>query len=90
MSHTKLCPNWFRRFGVYWLQTNKQTDKQSIYIYRLILHHIFMLITIILFYYLIKYNVIKTEINKNLLDNEKRKLLSDLWWIVLIFFGHMN
>ena len=32
MSHTKFWPDRFSRFYVYWIQTNKQTDKQSIYI----------------------------------------------------------
>jgi len=32
MSHTKFGPNRFSRFDIYWIQTDKQADKQSIYI----------------------------------------------------------
>ena len=31
-SHRKFGPDRFSRFDVYWLKTNKQIDKQSIYI----------------------------------------------------------
>ena len=29
MSHKKCGPDWFSRFDVYWIQTNKQTPKQT-------------------------------------------------------------
>jgi len=29
MSHKKFGPDRFSRFDVYWIQTNKQTDKQT-------------------------------------------------------------
>ena len=29
MSHTKLGPDRFSRFDVYWIQTNKQTNRQT-------------------------------------------------------------
>jgi len=32
MSHTKFGPDRFSRFDVYWIQTNKQTDKPNLYI----------------------------------------------------------
>ena len=32
MSHKKFGPDRFSRFDVYWIQTNKQTDKPNIYI----------------------------------------------------------
>ena len=31
-SHTKFGPDWFSGFDIYWIQTERQTDKQSIYI----------------------------------------------------------
>ena len=38
MSHKKFGPDRFSRFDVYWIQTNKQTNKQAdkpnLYIYR--------------------------------------------------------
>ena len=35
MSHKKIGPDRFSRFDVYWIQTNKQTNRQTsqIYIY---------------------------------------------------------
>ena len=30
--HTKFGPDLFSRFDVYWIQTDRQTDKQSIYL----------------------------------------------------------
>ena len=32
MSHKKFGPDRFRRFDVYWIQTNRQTDKPNLYI----------------------------------------------------------
>ena len=32
ISHTKFGPDRFCRFDVYWIQTNKQTDKQAKFI----------------------------------------------------------
>ena len=32
MSHKKFGPDRFSRFDVYWIQTNKQTDKSNLYI----------------------------------------------------------
>ena len=32
MSHKKFGPDRFSRFDVYWIQTNKQTDKTNLYI----------------------------------------------------------
>ena len=32
MSHKKFGPDWFSRFDIYWIQTNKQTDKPNLYI----------------------------------------------------------
>ena len=32
MSHTKFGPDRFSRFDVYWIQTNRQTDKPNLYI----------------------------------------------------------
>ena len=32
MSHKKFGPDRFSRFDVYWIQTNKQTDKPNLYI----------------------------------------------------------
>ena len=29
MSHKKFGPDRFRRFDVYWIQTNKQTNRQT-------------------------------------------------------------
>jgi len=29
-SYTKYGPDWFSRFDVYWIQTDRQADKQSI------------------------------------------------------------
>ena len=29
MSHKKFGPNRFSRFDVYWIQTNKQTDRKA-------------------------------------------------------------
>ena len=34
MSHKKFRPDRFSRFDVYWIQTNKQTDRQAKFIYR--------------------------------------------------------
>ena len=34
MSHKKFGPDRFSRFHVYWIQTNKQTDRQVKFIYR--------------------------------------------------------
>ena len=34
-SHTKFGPDWFSRFDIYWTQIKRQTDKQSIFVYRL-------------------------------------------------------
>jgi len=34
MSHKKFWPDRFSRFDVYWIQTNKQTDRQAKFIYR--------------------------------------------------------
>ena len=31
-SQIKLGPDWLSRFDVYWTQTDRQTDKQSIYL----------------------------------------------------------
>jgi len=31
-SHTKFGPDRFSRFDVYWIQTNRQTDKLNLYI----------------------------------------------------------
>ena len=36
MSHKKFGPDRFSRFDVYWIQTNKQTDRQAKFIYRFI------------------------------------------------------
>jgi len=36
MSHKKFGPDRFSRFDVYWIQTNRQTDKQAKFIYRYI------------------------------------------------------
>ena len=33
MSHKKFGPDRFSRFDVYWIQTNKQTDRKAKYIY---------------------------------------------------------
>ena len=35
MSHKKFGPDRFSRFDVYWIQTNRQTDRQAKFIYRL-------------------------------------------------------
>ena len=35
MSHKKFGPDRFSRFDVYWIQTNKQTNRQAKFIYRL-------------------------------------------------------
>ena len=35
MSHKKFGPDRFSRFGVYWIQTNRHTDRQAKFIYRL-------------------------------------------------------
>ncbi len=35
MSHTQFGPDRFSRFDVYWIQTNKRTDRQAKFIYRL-------------------------------------------------------
>ena len=35
MSHKKIGPDRFSRFDVYWTQTDKQTDRQDKFIYRL-------------------------------------------------------
>ena len=32
MSHTKFGPDRFSRFDVYWIQTDRQTDKPNLYI----------------------------------------------------------
>ena len=32
MSHTKVGPDRFSRFDVYWVQTDRQTDKLNLYI----------------------------------------------------------
>ena len=32
MSHKKFGPDRFSRFDVYWIQTDKQTDKPNLYI----------------------------------------------------------
>ena len=32
MTHKKFGPDRFSRFDVYWIQTNKQTDKPNLYI----------------------------------------------------------
>ena len=32
MSHKKFGPDRFSRFDVYWIQTNKQTDKPYLYL----------------------------------------------------------
>ena len=32
MSHKKFGPDRFSRFDVYWIQTNKMTDKPNLYI----------------------------------------------------------
>jgi len=32
MSHKKIGPDRFSRFDVYWIQTNRQTDKAKLYI----------------------------------------------------------
>ena len=32
MSHKKFGPDRFSRFDVYWIQSNKQTDKPNLYI----------------------------------------------------------
>ena len=37
MSHKKFGPDRFSRFDVYWIQTNRQTDRQAKFIYRCIL-----------------------------------------------------
>jgi len=34
MSHKQFGPDRFSRFDVYWIQTNKQTDRQAKFIYR--------------------------------------------------------
>ena len=34
MSHKKFGPDRFSRFDVYWIQTNRQTDRQAKFIYR--------------------------------------------------------
>ena len=48
MSYTKFGPDWFSRFEVYWIQTNKQTNRhpprQTKFIYRLSCHGGTMLI----------------------------------------------
>ena len=36
MSHKKFGPDRFSRFDVYWIQTDRQTDRQAKFIYRLI------------------------------------------------------
>ena len=36
MSHKTFGPDRFSRFDVYWIQTNKQTDRQAKFIYRYI------------------------------------------------------
>ena len=35
MSHKKFGPDRFSRFDVYWIKTNRQTDRQAKFIYRL-------------------------------------------------------
>ena len=35
MSHKKFGPDRFSRFDVYWIQTDRQTDRQAKFIYRL-------------------------------------------------------
>ena len=35
MSHKKIGPDQFSRFDVYWIQTDRQTDRQAKFIYRL-------------------------------------------------------
>ena len=35
MSHKKIGPDRFSRFDVYWIQTDKQTNRQAKFIYRL-------------------------------------------------------
>ena len=47
MSHTKFGPDRFSRFDVYWIQTNRQTDKLNSYIDK---HH-FILQTYIYIYF---------------------------------------
>ena len=37
MSHKKFGPDRFSRFDVYWIQTNKQTNRKAKFIYRLLL-----------------------------------------------------
>ena len=32
MSHKKFGPDRFSRFDVYWIQTNRQTDKPNLYL----------------------------------------------------------
>ena len=32
-SHKKFGPDWFSRFDVYWIQTNRQTDRQAKFIW---------------------------------------------------------
>ena len=43
MSHKKFGPDRFSRFDVYWIQTdrqtNKQTDRQAKFIYRFVLQY---------------------------------------------------
>ena len=34
MSHKKFGPDRFSRFDVYWIQTDKQTNRQAKFIYR--------------------------------------------------------
>jgi len=34
MSHKKFGPDRFSRFDVYWIQTDRQTDRQAKFIYR--------------------------------------------------------
>ena len=38
MSHKKFGPDRFSRFDVYWIQTNRQTDRQAKLIYRYARH----------------------------------------------------
>ena len=33
MTHKKFGPDWFSRFDVHWIQTDKQTDRQTDQIY---------------------------------------------------------
>ena len=63
MSHKKFGPDRFSRFDVYWIQTNRQTDRQAKFIYRYI--YSTLILTKILFNKLngILYNLYSAHVN---------------------------